>query len=191
MILKDGMILYHGSYIEINEIDLNKCSKSKDFGKGFCLTTSLEQAKAFIKTSILKAKKDNLVPLHQSYGYVTTFKVHVNKDISYYEFDKLDKDWLYYISINRRRQFYSKLKKLLSEDFDKYEVLIGKIANDDTNATLTAFLAGAYGDIEEDSAFNMVRSLLKPDRLENQFCFKSSRAVGMLEKTGAQKYEFR
>ena len=189
--LEDGIVLYHGSYIEIDEIDLSLCDENKDFGQGFYLTTSKRQAVSFIPTSLIKAKKYEKVLSDQNYGYVTEFRIRLNKDVRCFEFDGANKDWLYYISINRRRQFSSKLKKLLSEDFDKYEVLIGKIANDDTNATLTAFLAGAYGDIEEDSAFNMVRSLLKPDRLENQFCFKSSRAVGMLEKTGAQKYEFR
>ncbi len=38
------MILYHGSNIEITEIDLNKCKPYKDFGRGFYLTTLKEQA---------------------------------------------------------------------------------------------------------------------------------------------------
>ena len=33
------MILYHGSNVEIDEIDLNKCKKYKDFGQGFYCTT--------------------------------------------------------------------------------------------------------------------------------------------------------
>ena len=28
---KDGLILYHGSYCEVKEPDLTKCSKAKDF----------------------------------------------------------------------------------------------------------------------------------------------------------------
>ena len=32
------MILYHGSNLEIDVIDLNKCRPNKDFGKGFYLT---------------------------------------------------------------------------------------------------------------------------------------------------------
>ena len=31
--LTDGILLYHGSYIEIPKIDLNKCTKGLDFGK--------------------------------------------------------------------------------------------------------------------------------------------------------------
>ena len=52
MILKDGMLLYHGSYAPIHEIDLSMCASGKDFGKGFYLTDDLEQAKGFIKNSL-------------------------------------------------------------------------------------------------------------------------------------------
>ena len=38
------MKLYHGSNMEIKEIDLLKCRPYKDFGKGFYLTTIKEQA---------------------------------------------------------------------------------------------------------------------------------------------------
>ena len=38
------MILYHGSNLEIDVIDLNKCRPNKDFGKGFYLTDIPEQA---------------------------------------------------------------------------------------------------------------------------------------------------
>ena len=53
--LKDGLVLYHGSYCEVKEPDLAKCAKRKDFGQGFYLTTSKEQAESFLRTSIAKA----------------------------------------------------------------------------------------------------------------------------------------
>ena len=30
--LKDGFVLYHGSYCEVKAPDLGKCAKRKDFG---------------------------------------------------------------------------------------------------------------------------------------------------------------
>ena len=42
--LEDGMILYHGSYCVVKNPDLEKCAMYKDFGRGFYLTTSKEQA---------------------------------------------------------------------------------------------------------------------------------------------------
>ena len=38
------MILYHGSNVEIESIDLSRSSVGKDFGCGFYLTASREQA---------------------------------------------------------------------------------------------------------------------------------------------------
>ena len=35
--LKDGFVLYHGSYCEVKAPDLGKCAKRKDFGQGFYL----------------------------------------------------------------------------------------------------------------------------------------------------------
>ena len=38
------MKLYHGSNLDINEIDLSKCRPYKDFGQGFYLTELEDQA---------------------------------------------------------------------------------------------------------------------------------------------------
>ena len=40
------MILYHGTNLDIDKIDLEKCAPYRDFGKGFYTTTILDQAKA-------------------------------------------------------------------------------------------------------------------------------------------------
>ena len=191
MILKDGMILYHGSYAEVDEIDLGMCDKTKDFGKGFYLTTSKKQAASFIKTSLAKAKQRGLVSENQKYGYVTTYKVHLNTGIRVYEFNGASKEWLYYISVNRRHILKDKLEAMIKDDIAAYDVVVGKIANDDTNATLNAYLAGTYGDVGEDSSYEIVSTLLKPDRLENQFCFRSEGSISVLEKIGVEKYDIR
>ncbi|MDE7177444.1 MAG: DUF3990 domain-containing protein [Lachnospiraceae bacterium] len=49
--LSDGMLLYHGGYCEVNHPNLAKCAGTKDFGRGFYLTSSREQAENFINTS--------------------------------------------------------------------------------------------------------------------------------------------
>lgn len=74
--LVDGMVLYHGSYCEISSPDLDKCAPYKDFGKGFYLTTSYQQARKFIDTSLKKAKAQNLIEQDQNYGVITMFKYH-------------------------------------------------------------------------------------------------------------------
>ena len=41
--LEDGMLLYHGSYVSIPDIDLNRCMGGFDFGRGFYLTSASEK----------------------------------------------------------------------------------------------------------------------------------------------------
>lgn len=61
--LADGLILYHGSYCEVRQPQLEKCAKRKDFGQGFYLTTSKEQAISFLNTAIAKAEAGGLASL--------------------------------------------------------------------------------------------------------------------------------
>ena len=56
------MILYHGSNIEIDKIDLTKSKPYKDFGKGFYLSADKQQAQRMAeqRTSILLEGKPTL-----------------------------------------------------------------------------------------------------------------------------------
>lgn len=77
---KDGLILYHGSYCEVKEPDLTKCSKRKDFGQGFYLTSSKEQAESFLKTSIAKAVAAGKIEERQNFGYISSFEIKISKE---------------------------------------------------------------------------------------------------------------
>lgn len=52
--LEAGIVLYHGSYCSVENPNLEKCALYKDFGRGFYLTTSKEQAKSFSKISVAR-----------------------------------------------------------------------------------------------------------------------------------------
>ena len=64
--LKNGMILFHGSYAKVEKIDLGMCANAKDFGKGFYLTSDVNQARSFIKSSLIKAQNLGDAPLGQN-----------------------------------------------------------------------------------------------------------------------------
>jgi len=59
MKLQDGMLLFHGSYVPVENIDLSKCFGGKDFGRGFYLTSDRWQARTFISSSLRKAQRNN------------------------------------------------------------------------------------------------------------------------------------
>ena len=118
MQLKDGMILYHGSYTVVEEIILEKCSKNKDFGQGFYLTSDFEQSRNFIKTSLKKAQNFGIVSATQNYGFVSSFVYHQpESDINVHIFDNANREWLWFIAKNRRE----KLAEILSCHLDLSE----------------------------------------------------------------------
>ena len=62
-----------------------------------------------------------------------------------------------------------------------YDIISGKIANDATNITITAYLDGLYGEIGSDTADTICISLLLPERLQDQYCFRTENALKTLK----------
>ncbi len=184
--LTDDIILYHGSFAPITSIDLSKCRAGKDFGKGFYLNTSLEQAKSFIPMSVKKQIAEGNIYPNTDFGYISSFKFHLPPALRFFKFDSTDKEWLHYIASNRKEDCFldTKIK------YQKFDIIAGKIANDQTARTLQFYLNGAFGepgtDIADDFA---IRSLL-PNRLEDQYCFCTEKAIQALEAIGCERYEF-
>lgn len=169
--------MYHGSYAKIEKISLSDCLDGKDFGSGFYLTTDYEQAAKFIKTSIAKAVKNRLIKSDINFGYVTTFRFEKVCGVSVYDFRKADKNWLHYVAGNRKKGiFEEELNKLRG-----YDIVSGKIANDATNRVITAYINNVYGEPGSHFADRTAISLLLPNKLSNQVCFKTQAAVSCLK----------
>lgn len=182
MILRDNIILYHGSYTEVHDIDLSLCSTGKDFGKGFYLTTDLNQAIRFVKTAVGKAEKNGIVGINSAKGFVSSFQYVAKNNVSVFEFDSADRDWLHCVVAHRRSGVLSlELKK-----WQNYDIIVGKIANDTTNSVITAYINGAYGAIGSESADAIAMQLLLPDKLKEQICFRSQKSLQCLSFTGCK-----
>ncbi|MCI5652862.1 DUF3990 domain-containing protein [Lachnospiraceae bacterium HCP1S3_A8] len=181
--LRDGLILYHGSYCEVKAPELAKCSKKKDFGQGFYLTTSEGQAKSFLKTSIVKAETAGDIQKGQEFGYVSKFEVSLLKDLKIRVFENADADWLHCIAAHRKYQLFADIK----QEMARFDIIAGKIADDATNATLVAYLGGAFGMIGERAADDFCIKQLLPDKLKDQYCFKTDQALACLTFVGSEK----
>lgn len=190
MKLKDGMLLYHGSYTSVENIDLNKCDAGKDFGKGFYVTADKNQARNFIRNSLLKARARKQIPDSQNFGYVTCYEYHnAIADIPVFEFADADKEWLWFIALNRRSHLTKDLAPKIDNSLFCSEIIVGKIANDTTNPVITTYLMGLYGSIADERSAQTAISLLLPGRLKEQYCFLSQRAVSCLKVVEVCKYE--
>ena len=99
--LKKQMHLYHGSFCEVQRPDLSKCAHYKDFGQGFYLTSSKEQAQSFAKISTSKAIGRNLIP-PKKYGVVSTYTFVGSTDIAIFDYAAADVNWLHCVVGHRR-----------------------------------------------------------------------------------------
>ena len=181
--IKDGLILYHGSYCEVKKPDLSMCAKRKDFGQGFYLTTSREQAESFVKTSIVKAVAAGRIAENQKFGYISTYKLRISNNLVTHTYNDADVDWLHCIAAHRKKRLFTELENEMAE----YDIIAGKIADDATNATLTAYISGAFGTVGSREADDFCIRQLLPDKLKDQYCIKSEMAIGCLEFVEGEK----
>ena len=187
MNLKNGMLLFHGSYTAVEKIDLNMCAAGKDFGQGFYLTSDLQQARNFVMSSVAKAQIRHIIPLSQTDGYVSSFRFHMTGHLKIHTFTEANRDWLWFIARNRRKALAAVLEPGLSAVADS-DIIVGKVANDQTNPVITAYLNGLYGDITSDEAVQDTVKRLMPDHLVDQFCFLTEKAIRSLEFVEARRY---
>ena len=181
--LKEGLVLYHGSYCQIEEPLLEKCAMGKDFGRGFYLTSSKEQAIRFLNTSLAKAKALGDVADSQNYGVVSTFKLKNLNGVKNYVYEDANIDWLHCIAAHRKKGIFQGVAEAMSG----YDIIVGKIADDATNATLTAYLAGAFGIVGEAGTDELCIKQLLPNKLQDQLCFRTEKALGCLEFIEGEK----
>ena len=174
--LTNNLHLYHGSYCEVQIPDLKRCAKYKDFGQGFYLTTSKKQAENFAIISTRKAITNGIVDSEKQYGIVSVFQFSGVEKLSIKIYPTADADWLHCVVGHRKKESFNDVVQGL-KDFD---IIAGKIANDSTNAMITTYIAGAYGVIGSKSADDICISLLLPERLEDQICFRTEGALKCL-----------
>ena len=95
------MILYHGTNIDFNVINLDKCLPFTDFGKGFYLTDIREQAEA------LAQKKSRLFggsPIVQEYIFIPDEAKKAG--LKTLLFDMPSREWADFIFRNLNNQYY-------------------------------------------------------------------------------------
>ena len=148
------MELYHGSNILVDEPKIFESKKGLDFGTGFYLTSSYEQAKRWAE---LKAER-----LKTGKAIVSVFEIDDDKlsSLKTITYPKPDRAWLDIIVQNR--------KNLTHESI--YDVMIGPVADDDTVLTLKLFFRNALNEDET------LRRLL-PQRLKDQYAFKTENSL--------------
>ena len=167
------MILYHGTNINIDKIDLNKCAPYKDFGKGFYTTTTFDQAKAM---AVRKSRIFGGQPCIISYN--APDNLLDLKEINIKVFPSTSKEWAVFIINNRNRDFKDFSSAECNVD-NKYEIVFGPVANDTLTTLIRQYQRG-YIDSE------ILLKEMQYTAPSNQYSFHSQKAIGLLKKTGVQ-----
>ena len=157
------MILYHGSNVAIEEIDLSLCKPYKDFGKGFYLTDIKSQAENMAIRRVRLAGFGK--PIVMSYCFDET--VLNDQSLHTLLFPKVSVEWAKFVLDNRdisHKGF-----------FHDYDIVIGPVADDTVAFQLRRYLLGGI------SLENLVREL-EYKGLNSQYFFGTELAISKLKR---------
>ena len=145
------MILYHGSYISVENPDLSFSRLRTDFGKGFYLTPLKAQAISWAQR-FEKSRKSAVVT---AYDFLSKVGETLPDDVRMLEFDGHNLDWLNFITSCR-------VGKPVDDEFD---LIIGGVANDKVFDTLQLYFDELIGAQEAIGR-------LRYNKPNYQYCFK-------------------
>ena len=152
------MKLYHGSNIEVKNPQIRKSDRKLDFGTGFYVTTSVEQAEKWAELTTKRRAEGRPV--------ITVYEYDESKEseLSVLRFIGPDSDWLKFVSANRKNIAVK----------DDYDLIIGPVANDKTMPVISLYFSGIYSEEET------IKRLL-PQKLKDQVVFKTQKALDLLK----------
>ena len=154
------MILYHGSNMTIERIDLDKSKPNKDFGKGFYLSESEAQAMemAAFKTSLLGGE-----PVVTKFEFDES--VMQSTDLRIKVFKEYSEEWADFVFANRE-----------GNEVERYDIVYGPIANDKIGLQIRKLKDGSINKAEFLNRLKYMKGITY------QYFFGSERAVKYLTR---------
>ncbi len=156
------MILYHGTNMVFEVIDLTKSKPNKDFGRGFYLSADYDQAMEMAKTKVEQLGT----------GAPTVLCYEVNdaamSELQVLRFDGYTEEWAQFILLNRNNSS--------SVPAHAYDIVIGPIANDRVGVQLWRY------ETKSIDLKTLVRNLKYMKGATIQYFFGTERAINMLKR---------
>ena len=157
------MILYHGSNVPIDRIDLSKSRPGKDFGKGFYLSADENQAIEMAESKVAFLGGESIVTsfeFDESNLSSNILKVKM--------FESYTEDWAHFVSDNR--------ENFTDKPIHEYDIIYGPIANDRVGAQIRNY---KNGNINLDELMNRIKYL---KGITFQYYFGTEAAINTLRK---------
>lgn len=157
------MILYHGSNVAIDEIDLSKSRPGKDFGKGFYLSADKQQAIEMAESKVAFLGGEPIVTEFEfDCDIITSSKFKVKTFNAYTE------EWAKFVYDNR--------ENFSDTPIHDYDIIYGPIANDRVGAQIRNFKNGSI-DLDE-----LMRRIKYLKGITFQYYFGTEAAIQTLQK---------
>jgi hypothetical protein len=159
--------VYHGSYIEIKEIDLSKARPGKDFGKGFYVTNDEESAKRMARRQGKWNNCGDGIVSKFEFDYDEAFN-NTNGRYKTLQFDGYTREWLDFIIFNRYKK----------EPHD-YDIIEGPIADD--------YVVQRVDELKDEPKEAEKDKLLEDltfSGTSHQICFCKSKALNTIKRIG-------
>lgn len=151
------MKLYHGSLELVNTPEIRQSDHTLDYGKGFYMTTSFEQAENWVKRRAKEMKA------RQGYVNVYEFDESALRKMKCLSFYQPTEEWVDFVQQNRT------IKGFLHD----YDIVYGPVANDRVYAAFALYEGGVLNKQE------LIREL-KAYKLVDQYLFHTTPALQYL-----------
>lgn len=140
------MEIYHGSLDIVKTPEIRVPNRTLDYGSGFYLTSSYEQAGAWVRRKL----KGSVVK-----GYINVYEYHASlkTNLNVLCFETPNEAWLDFVMENRMNRNY----------IHGYDIVEGPVANDRVYASFALYEAGLINKqelINELRAYKLVNQIL-------------------------------
>ena len=149
------MIVYHGSCEVVSSPDIQHSYRNLDFGKGFYVTSILEQAERWARRKAVLLGGQAIVNQYQMNEDTSVFSVKTFAD------DLVE--WIDFVCACRDGDLL----------YQKYDIIIGKVANDKVFRVVDMYNSGIW---DKEKAVAEIRAYPNYD----QIAFISQRAIDTL-----------
>ena len=155
------MKLYHGSTIDIQQIELAKSKPNKDFGRAFYLSDDKQQA---LEMAQFRAEFEETAPVVNVYEFDET----LFQQFRYKRFEEYTEEWAHFV--------YDHRTEPNGKTLHDYDIVYGPIANDRVGAQIARFKQG-YITFDE-----FLRRIKYIKGITFQYAFCTQRAIDKLNK---------
>ena len=126
------MTLYHGSLEIVEKPQILQANRPLDFGTGFYTTTSLQQARRWVK---LRMEQNQA-----SVGFINVYEYNPKKGLRTRRFLSANNAWIDFVHANRTVVDYN----------HDYDIVVGPVANDNVYLSFNLYESGIISKLEQE-----------------------------------------